>query len=330
MTIATHWQPYPWQQPLWQQWQGLVTSGRIPHALLIHGAQGTGKAALAWLIAAQQLCEQAGALPCQQCSACQLMAAGSHPHVYDLGVFQEQKLTVEAIRDATTSLMHTPVLHGPKIVIMPQAEMMALAAANALLKTLEEPSGHSLLLLTTAWPARLLPTIRSRCQSMAQTVTLTPTLSAWLQAHFQLSEPEVQRRWFWLPGAPLHMDPTHVPEQTFTDFLALGQALSESTPQALWAIRSLTERQRLSTLISWWQRWLGLWVVPPSDDVLWPALHGRLHQGCPTSVAKRAVPMLNRLQHQARELAAGYQVNESLQFEALLYHWLASDVLETI
>lgn len=325
MSNLTHWQPYPWQEPIWQQWsQGLAT-GRMPHALLLNGAKGTGKSALAWLIAAQQLCEYKGALPCQTCTACQLLAAGSHPHVYDLGVLAENhKLTVELVREAAEFLTSTQVLSGPKIVIIPAAETLGAAAANALLKTLEEPLGHSLILLTTAFPGRVLPTIRSRCQQLVQHVTLTPDLTRWLQQRFELSEADVQRRWFWCEGSPLQLDPTLVPESTFDDFLTMGQSLQQGSPNALWALRRLTDRHDLNILIGWWQRWLVLFETPAVAVSVWPALSALLAQGLPLPARKRVVPMLDNLQKLAHELAAGFSMNAQLQFEALLYQWLES------
>ena len=172
------WQPYLWQQVVWQQWQQRVQTNRVPHALLISGMPGTGKLALAKLIAAQQLCEQQRELPCQQCKSCLLFAAGSHPHLYDLSqALETHKLSVEVIREAIQFLTSTQVFSGPKIVILPEADTLSQASANALLKTLEEPLGQSLLILTTAELGRVLPTIRSRCQSIRLEATLTPALS---------------------------------------------------------------------------------------------------------------------------------------------------------
>jgi len=100
--------------------------------------------------------------PCGQCHSCQLFDKGHHP---DLGTvtIDSKTIGVEAIREICARLQNSAQLGRGKVVIIPDAERMTESAANALLKTLEEPAGDSLLLLIASQVSRLLPTILSRC-----------------------------------------------------------------------------------------------------------------------------------------------------------------------
>lgn len=314
---------FPWQKEIWQRWQQSLAQGRMPHALLLTGAKGTGKLALAQLIAAQQLCERGSELPCRECDACQLYAAGSHPHVFDVSQL-EAKLSIELIREASDFLTSTPVFTGPKIVILPEVDTLAAGAANALLKTLEEPLGHSLLILTSAIPGRVIPTIRSRSVVLHQTVTMTPTLSNWLQQRFGLTEIELQKRWFWHEGSPLLLDPHLVQDSVFDDFLIMGQGLQQSTMQSLWALRRLTEKHELVTLVAWWQRWLLLFSALPTGFSAWPELSAIAAKGLPRDFQAKIPLMLDKLTQVSHELAGGFSMNAALQFEALLFEWLSN------
>lgn len=314
--------PFPWQEDLWLRWQQSLAQNRMPHALLLTGAKGTGKLALAKLIAAQLLCERIDELPCRQCDACQMYIAGSHPHVFDASL-EEAKLSIELIREASDFLTSTPVFTGPKIVILPEVDTLAAGAANALLKTLEEPLGHSLLILTSAIPGRVIPTIRSRSVVLHQTVSMTSSLFTWLQQRFGLNEMELQKRWFWHEGSPLLLDPTLVPDSVFDDFLTLGQGLQQSSMQSLWALRHLTEKHELSTLMTWWQRWLLLFSALPTGFSAWPELQAIAVKGLPSTFQAKIPVMLEKLTQVAHELASGFSMNATLQFEALLYQWFS-------
>jgi len=157
---------YPWQQALWQQ---LAGRSQHAHAYLLHGPAGIGKRALAERLMARLLCQSpAGLDACGQCKSCHLLAAGSHPDNFILEPEEADKaIKVDQVRELVSFVVQTAQLAGRKVVLVEPVEAMNLNAANALLKSLEEPSGNTVLLLVSHQPSRLLPTIKSRCVQQA-------------------------------------------------------------------------------------------------------------------------------------------------------------------
>ena len=157
---------YPWQDSLWQQMAGRAQHA---HAYLLHGPAGIGKRALAERLMASLLCKQpVGLEACGTCKSCSLLAAGSHPDHYILEPEEADKaIKVDQVRDLVSFVVQTAQLGGRKVVLVEPVESMNINAANALLKSLEEPSGNTILLLVSHQSSRLLPTIRSRCVQQA-------------------------------------------------------------------------------------------------------------------------------------------------------------------
>lgn len=156
---------YPWQQASWQQ---LAGRQQHAHAYLLHGVQGIGKRALAERLMARLLCQQPQGLDaCEQCKSCLLLKAGSHPDNFVLEPEDTDKpIKVDQVRDLVSFVVQTAQLGGRKVILIEPVEAMNINASNALLKSLEEPSGNTVLLLVSHQPSRLLPTIKSRCQQV--------------------------------------------------------------------------------------------------------------------------------------------------------------------
>ena len=157
---------YPWQDGLWQQMAGRP---RHAHAYLLHGPAGIVKRALAEGLMASLLCNNPGSLnACGECKSCLLLKAGSHPDNYVLEPEEADKaIKVDQVRDLVSFVVQTAQMGGRKVVLIEPVEAMNINAANALLKSLEEPSGDTVLLLVSHQPSRLLPTIKSRCVQQA-------------------------------------------------------------------------------------------------------------------------------------------------------------------
>lgn len=170
---------YPWQQALWEQ---LAGRSQHAHAYLLHGPQGIGKRALAERLMARLLCQRpAGLDACGECKACLLLKAGSHPDNFVLEPEEADKpIKVDQVRELVAFIVQTAQLGGRKVVLIEPVEAMNINAANALLKSLEEPSGNTVLLLVTHQPSRLLPTLKSRCQQVSCPQPNLGQSQAWL------------------------------------------------------------------------------------------------------------------------------------------------------
>lgn len=174
----------PWLLSPWQDLLKRQSSG-IPHALLMTGLKGVGKHQFSRHLAQWLLCSKARKegleQPCNECHSCKLWQAGSHPD-YRLCEPEEgsRQIRVDGIRQINDFLAQTPQIGRCQVVCIRPVEVMNINAANALLKTLEEPAGESYLLLETERFGSLMPTIRSRCQR----ITLVPPAQeqslAWL------------------------------------------------------------------------------------------------------------------------------------------------------
>ncbi|HNF64555.1 MAG TPA: DNA polymerase III subunit delta', partial [Plasticicumulans sp.] len=159
----------PWLRGIWAQLAPALAAGRLPHALLLAGPEGLGKMAFAQALGEALLCEsqRPDHHACGHCRACRLLAAGSHPDLHVVVPAEEGKaIRVDAIRELIGFAALTPQFGGRRVLRLAPAELLNVNAANALLKTLEEPAPGSHLILVSARPARLLPTVRSRCQTI--------------------------------------------------------------------------------------------------------------------------------------------------------------------
>ncbi|MBP2155104.1 DNA polymerase III subunit delta' [Erwinia rhapontici] len=156
---------YPWLNHSYRQILSQHQAQRGHHALLIQALPGMGDDALIWGISRWLMCKRPDGLKsCGECHACQLMLAGTHPDWYRLEAEKgKSSLGIDAVRSVTEKLYHHAQQGGAKVVWLPDAGQLTEAAANALLKTLEEPPKNTWFLLSSREPSRLLPTLRSRC-----------------------------------------------------------------------------------------------------------------------------------------------------------------------
>jgi DNA polymerase-3 subunit delta' len=184
--------PLPWHRATLAQL--LADRERLPHAVLVQGREGIGKLDFARALAAGALCEAPrGGLACGECPSCHWFSQGNHPDFREIvpEAAQEEEegsaeetakpekakslyIKIEQIRDVTAFIELTTHRAGYRVLLVHPADTMFPNAANALLKTLEEPPPHTIIVLVTSQPARLLPTIRSRCRA----VTLDPPTKA--------------------------------------------------------------------------------------------------------------------------------------------------------
>ncbi|MDT2753441.1 DNA polymerase III subunit delta' [Enterococcus pseudoavium] len=152
-------------QPIvFRQLQNSFEHGRLAHAYLFEGDQGTGKAELALWFTKHLFCLdlQAG-MPCEKCNNCLRITSREHPDVVEIEP-DGQSIKVDQIRALQSELAKTGFESAKKVVIIHQAEKMNVSSANSLLKFLEEPPANFMIILETQSLGKILPTIRSRCQ----------------------------------------------------------------------------------------------------------------------------------------------------------------------
>jgi len=141
-----------------------IRAGRIAHAYLFHGMEGIGKRTAALAFAKAINCLREDAAPCGECASCGKAGRGVHPDI--IAVSAGQAVRIGDIRDLQAQMIFRPFEGKRRIFILDEADRMNIAAANALLKTLEEPFPSNILILVTSRPDHLPATILSRCQRL--------------------------------------------------------------------------------------------------------------------------------------------------------------------
>lgn len=190
----------PWQEAPLRALLG--RRDRLPHALLVAGPAGVGKGLFARSLAQSLLCESPGdALACGVCPACNWFSQGNHPDFREVvpeaaeesgeadGASEEAEgkakslvIKIDQIRAVADFMTLSTHRAGFRVLVLRPAEAMQPAAANALLKTLEEPPPSTAIVLVSDRPSRLLATIRSRCQAVVLAVPPAGEALAWLRA----------------------------------------------------------------------------------------------------------------------------------------------------
>ncbi|MGB0893559.1 MAG: DNA polymerase III subunit delta' [Parashewanella sp.] len=175
-----------WLKEAQQIFSSQLASDSVAHAQLLGLEAGYGAELLLNHFASLALCDKPSrGRPCGFCRACHLVEANNHP---DLHIVKPdgQQIKVDQIRHLCHSLVTTAQQGGRRVAIIYHSEKMNIAAANALLKTLEEPGDDTLLLLQTDTPSLLMPTISSRCQKINVHIPSKQQINVWLQANSQI------------------------------------------------------------------------------------------------------------------------------------------------
>ena len=281
--------PLPWiEAPL-----RLALQQQRAHALLLQAPQGVGALEFMLTLAQAWLCESAGAAPpCGHCGSCRLVQSGSHPDLHlllpealrplpgwaaqaedqpgDGGKARRKpsrQIRIDEVRAAIDWVVQTSSRGRAKVVLVHPVEAMNLQAASALLKTLEEPPGQARLLLSTADEARLLPTVRSRCQRI------------------RLAGPAAEQATAWLSGQGVH-DAQVLLAAAGGAPLAARELAAAGIDAAAWvALPRAVARGQAAALAGW--------PLPRAVDALQKVCHDALVQalgGAPRYFAAQALP----------------------------------------
>ncbi len=174
----------PGNRPLRRQLSALADSGRLHHCLIFEGPAGVGKANMAMWLASRMNCESKLGAPCGQCWPCRAIAKGHHPDVLKVGLDPERTarlVSVRQAREVLAALALRPHSARRRFVIIDPADAMNVEAANALLKTFEEPPADTGFVLVTDQPGALLATVRSRAQRVRLSRVDHDEMVRWLE-----------------------------------------------------------------------------------------------------------------------------------------------------
>lgn len=175
----------PWLASTWAALAAQLDAQRVHHALLIGAPRGLGKRALAEAWVASLLCldRRADGHACGRCRGCTLRLGGTHPDFIRIALADDAtQITIDQIRDLEARIVLAPTPGGRRVALIDRADELNFNAANALLKTLEEPPGSGVIVLVSDAPERLIATIRSRCQRVRITLPEAASAKVWLIA----------------------------------------------------------------------------------------------------------------------------------------------------
>jgi DNA polymerase-3 subunit delta' len=324
--------PLPWHRETLARLLGDRT--RMPHALLIYGAPGIGKVEFARAMAGAVLCETPrDGLACGQCPSCHWFSQGNHPDFReilpeaaaeddddteaDTGKAEKAKsvfIKIDQVRAVADLISLTTHRAGYRVLLLHPADALHPNAANALLKTLEEPPPNTLILLVTAYPARLLPTIRSRCRQLALALPPQEEALAWLKAQ---GVDDAEASLAAAGGAPLLARDLAQPEEAELRRRVVAELSKPSGADAL-SFAAVIDRPRVERFVYWLQTWV--------NDLLLVRLAGapRHHVSAAAALGARArnadveaLFELDRELAEARRLSA-HPLNPRLLAEHLL------------
>jgi DNA polymerase III subunit delta' len=174
----------PWLKEPQQRLRAALESGHLPHSLLVLSVPGLGAEQLANWMTALVLCESSGTRPCDACPSCRLLRSDSHPDAHVVRLEEDaQQIKIDQVRELIDSLTLKSYRGGYKVGVIEGAEALNTNGANAFLKTLEEPSADTMLIMIARPNHRLPATVASRCLRISLRPPAAGDAIAWLQAN---------------------------------------------------------------------------------------------------------------------------------------------------
>jgi len=201
---------YPWLEPANTEFSERFSEDRLPHALLLYGPRDTGKTQLAASFVSSILCLEHQHPACGSCRSCQLLHTGAHPDRQEI-TFEEnpktgimrKELVVDQVRRLIAGLNLTNTVSRRKAAFIHPLEAANRNAANALLKTLEEPPGKTVMVLVSHDTGHLPATIRSRCQNLRVYPADSKSAIDWICSEVKVTPEEAKTTLQAAAGSPL-------------------------------------------------------------------------------------------------------------------------------
>jgi DNA polymerase-3 subunit delta' len=309
----------PWLKGPQQRLRTALQSGHLPHSLLVLSVPGLGAEQLANWMTALVLCESPGTRPCDVCPSCRLLRSDSHPDAHVVRLEEDaQQIKIDQVRELIDSLTLKSYRGGYKVGVIEGAEALNTNGANAFLKTLEEPSADTVLILIARPNHRLPATVASRCLRLSLRPPAADDAVAWLQAS--------------APGAnPWHAALALAGGAPLSALRMSAEGLAEIDADMRQSLAELAEGSVDVTLLAErWVRsnpgvritWLENWITQRVHTTLGAAAS---HQSAepvrlPAALLKPKIRALFELLDAARDVRrlASTGMNQQLALEALL------------
>ncbi len=320
---------YPWQATAWQQLWQARQQGRFAHAFLFVGIGGLGKKQFAQTLGNALLCSQpseAGG-QCGSCHACHMAAAKSHPDLMMIEPEEDSKtITIDQIRQVVKNVNETSMQGGYRVIIIHPATAMNINAANALLKTLEEPTPNTVIILVSDQGSRLPATIISRCQKITFTKPSQSEAVNWLRSQLPNEKVDLQLLLKLAEGAPLKAllwadkDLFTLRKDLYHDVHALTEgAIDPLQLAAKW--QELDQLCVVDLLLSWLTDLLRFKLTQDESKLVNSDYRAEIVRVSVALLKNNLLAYIDEIQAARANLVASYNLNKQLVIENVLIKW---------
>jgi DNA polymerase-3 subunit delta' len=330
--IVGHQRPIKWLQTA-------VTTNHLGHAYLFHGELTIGKRLTAIALAQYLHCEAPQDAPtpdaCGLCRSCHQIAQATHPDFLLIQPEDEQKhnpkITIGQIRDIEHLVIYRPLVGSHKVCLIDQADSMTQEAANALLKTLEDPPDHCLFLLISSRPEHLLTTIRSRCITLRFSPLPAAGIYEFLRNRTDWDATDAQLIAAFSEGrlgSALSCDPTELKVKLRQYWALLFGEHAASASRVMDMSEGLVKSNQVQEAIHWF--WSGLrdLLLLTLDNSLSPTLY-KDQETALRQLARQMTPFsILPLLHELNQLERGQQRNLNVQIGLEQFFFHLHDQLE--
>lgn len=319
----------PWQKSIWHTLNKQLSQDRLPHALLFLGNEGVGKKHFAKRLAQYVLCQSpCEEVSCGKCRSCQLIAAGTHPDFMNIQPSETgQMIKIDQIREVTQFVNETALLGGYRVIMIHPASAMNISSANALLKSLEEPTPKTLFILICTPSLRLPATIISRCQRIIFPNPPREIALAWLQQQTNSSLDSLTLLLNLTEGAPLKVldyatnDALTVRNDLYQTLLQL----SEQQADPLLVAAKWQENEAsviLTLLLSWLSDLLRFKLTSVGDAIINVDYQAAICQLAVKLNQEQLLSYITHIQQVYTRILNSLNMNRQLLLEDLFIGWM--------